>query len=128
MSFLSARNSLVDRRENAPSRAAQAIERASLSQAFEHALVDEFWFDNFAKSKKPLEFSICAANLADGLGGIFTDIFYRGQSKADVVAYRREIQTAFVNVGRQHTNSHAARFIDVLHDLIGVPRFRTEHR
>ena len=126
--FLPARNRLIDGREKRAARSSQAVQRPRLHQTLQHAFIQASRLNRFAESEDALKSSARFARLANGLGRVLAHVLDRGQPKPNIVAHRCEVKPALVHVRRQHADSHSARFVDVLHHLLRVPRIRTQHR
>src|SRR5215469_148738 len=120
-------NRIIDRGEHGFARS-KRIHRAGLNQAFKDALVEEAWFDALAEVVERFEFALAQTRVANGLGGVFPDIFDGGHTEADGVADRSEVEIAFVDVGRKDGNAHATGFVDVLDDLFGAAGFGGKKR
>ncbi len=104
------------------------IHRAGLDQAFENALVQQARVDVIAELVDRSEAPEFGARFENSLHRVFSDVLDGAESESDGFADRREIEIARIHVGRKDRDAHAARFVDVFHDFLGVARFRGQQR
>ena len=108
--------------------ASQGVAGAGVDQRLDHALVAQPQVDAVAQ----LDERVIRRRLAsrdDGGDSTFADIPYRAQSKSyPLITDDCELITRLVHVGREDLKGELTRFVDVLHDAIGVADFRRQQR
>ena len=99
----------------------ERIERASLDQAFEHALVHQAQIEILAHRCERRDSPALPAHVEQRLDGAVAHVLDRGQTEPDpCTGIDGEAPLARVDVGRQHRDSPVATLAKIERQLVGV--------
>jgi len=101
----------------------QGIEGPAFDEAFHNPFVHPPQIHTATEIQKRLEFPPATPSLDYGLHCADAYIFHRRQAEADVSFRNGEVASGFVDIWRQHTDTHLLAAVDVTDDLVAIILF-----